>query len=77
VTFNLDADGKIDHITMKAVSPLVDFSWDYQDCGSRRTWPLDQHRRSVANPRLASPELRCRHGATEQGAMPAVRTARR
>jgi CubicO group peptidase (beta-lactamase class C family) len=31
VTFNLDADGKIDHITMKAVSPLVDFSWDYQD----------------------------------------------
>jgi CubicO group peptidase (beta-lactamase class C family) len=31
VTFNLDADGKIDRITLKAVSPLADFSWDYQD----------------------------------------------
>jgi CubicO group peptidase (beta-lactamase class C family) len=31
VTFNLDADGRIDRITMKAVSPLADFSWDYQD----------------------------------------------
>jgi CubicO group peptidase (beta-lactamase class C family) len=31
VTFALDADGKIDRITMQAVSPLVDFSWDYQD----------------------------------------------
>lgn len=31
VTFNLDADGKIERVTMKAVSPLVDFSWDYQD----------------------------------------------
>jgi CubicO group peptidase (beta-lactamase class C family) len=31
VTFNLDADGKVDRVTMKAVSPLVDFSWDYQD----------------------------------------------
>jgi CubicO group peptidase (beta-lactamase class C family) len=31
VTFNLDAGGKIDRITMKAVSPLADFSWDYQD----------------------------------------------
>ena len=31
VTFSLDADGKIDRITMKAVSPLADFSWDYQD----------------------------------------------
>jgi CubicO group peptidase (beta-lactamase class C family) len=31
VTFNLDADGKIERITMKAVSPLADFSWDYQD----------------------------------------------
>ena len=31
VSFNLDADGKIDRITMKAVSPLADFSWDYQD----------------------------------------------
>jgi CubicO group peptidase (beta-lactamase class C family) len=31
VTFNLDADGRIDRITLKAVSPLADFSWDYQD----------------------------------------------
>jgi hypothetical protein len=31
VTFNLDSDGKIDRITMKAVSPLADFSWDYHD----------------------------------------------
>ena len=31
VTFNLDAAGKIERITMKAVSPLADFSWDYQD----------------------------------------------
>ena len=31
VTFNLDAEGKIDRITMKPVSPLADFSFDYQD----------------------------------------------
>jgi CubicO group peptidase (beta-lactamase class C family) len=31
VTFALKADGGIDRVTMKAVSPLVDFSWDYQD----------------------------------------------
>ena len=31
VTFSLDAAGKIDRITMKAVSPLADFSYDYQD----------------------------------------------
>jgi len=31
VTFNLDSAGKIERITMKAVSPLADFSWDYQD----------------------------------------------
>lgn len=31
VTFALDADGKVDRVTMKAVSPLADFSWDYQD----------------------------------------------
>ncbi|WP_149195183.1 serine hydrolase [Luteimonas suaedae] len=31
VTFALDADGKVDRITMKAVSPLADFSYDYQD----------------------------------------------
>ena len=31
VTFSLDADGKIAHVTMKAASPLADFSYDYQD----------------------------------------------
>lgn len=31
VTFGLNADGKVDHITMKAVSPLADFSYDYHD----------------------------------------------
>lgn len=31
VTFALDADGKVAHITLKPVSPLADFSYDYQD----------------------------------------------
>ncbi|WP_034157460.1 serine hydrolase [Sphingomonas sp. ERG5] len=31
VTFGLDADGAIEGITMKPVSPLADFSYDYQD----------------------------------------------
>jgi hypothetical protein len=31
VTFNLDADGKVERIRLKAVSPLADFSYDYQD----------------------------------------------
>jgi len=31
VTFGLDAEGKVDKITMKAVSPTADFSFDYQD----------------------------------------------
>lgn len=31
VTFALKADGSIDHFTMVAVSPLADFSADYQD----------------------------------------------
>lgn len=31
VTFALDAEGKVDRITMKAVSPLADFSYDYHD----------------------------------------------
>ncbi len=31
VTFNLDPAGKIERITMKAVSPVADFSWDYHD----------------------------------------------
>jgi len=31
VTFALKPDGRIDHFTMVAVSPLADFSFDYQD----------------------------------------------
>ena len=31
VTFALDAAGKIDRVTMRAVSPVADFSWDYHD----------------------------------------------
>ena len=31
VTFSLKPDGSIDHFTMAAVSPLADFSFDYQD----------------------------------------------
>lgn len=31
VTFALDADGHVARVTMKAVSPLADFSYDYQD----------------------------------------------
>ena len=31
VTFALRPDGSVDHFTMVAVSPLADFSFDYQD----------------------------------------------
>ena len=31
VTFGLDADGGIERVTLKPVSPIADFSWDYQD----------------------------------------------
>jgi CubicO group peptidase (beta-lactamase class C family) len=31
VTFGLDAEGKVDRITMKPMSPTADFSFDYQD----------------------------------------------
>ena len=31
VTFALDAEGKVERITMKAVSPAADFSYDYHD----------------------------------------------
>ena len=31
VTFALDSEGKIDRITMRAISPIADFSWDYHD----------------------------------------------
>jgi hypothetical protein len=35
VTFSLQADGSIDRIRMRAVSPLADFSFDYQDLDFR------------------------------------------
>jgi len=31
MTFGLDPEGKVDRITMKAISPIADFSWDFQD----------------------------------------------
>jgi CubicO group peptidase (beta-lactamase class C family) len=31
VTFALDQDGKVARVSMKAASPIADFSWDYQD----------------------------------------------
>lgn len=31
LTFALGAEGKVDRITLKAVSPIADFSYDYQD----------------------------------------------
>jgi hypothetical protein len=31
MTFALDAEGNVAHMTMKAASPLADFSYDYQD----------------------------------------------
>jgi CubicO group peptidase (beta-lactamase class C family) len=31
VTFALDKDGKVANVTMKAASPVADFSWDYHD----------------------------------------------
>jgi hypothetical protein len=31
VTYALGAEGKVDRITMKAVSPIADFSFNYQD----------------------------------------------
>lgn len=31
VTFAMGADGKVERVTMRPVSPIVDFSWDYQD----------------------------------------------
>lgn len=35
VTFQLDADGKVVGVTMKAVNPIADFSWDYHDLDLR------------------------------------------
>ena len=31
VIFALDQEGKVERVTMKPVSPIADFSWDYQD----------------------------------------------
>jgi len=31
VTFGLDAEGKVDRVTFKPVSPIADFSYDYAD----------------------------------------------
>lgn len=31
VSFALDAEGAVSRVTMKAVSPIADFSWDYHD----------------------------------------------
>lgn len=31
VTFQLDAQGRVDRITMRRISPIADFSFDYQD----------------------------------------------
>ena len=31
LNFGIGPDGKVEHITLKAVSPLADFSYDYQD----------------------------------------------
>lgn len=35
MTFNLDAAGKPSRITMKAVSPVANFSYDYHDLDFR------------------------------------------
>ena len=35
VTFALNADGGIDRLSLRAVSPLADFSFDYQDLDFR------------------------------------------
>ena len=35
VTFALDADGRVERISMRAVSPLADFSFDYDDLDLR------------------------------------------
>lgn len=39
VSFALDADGKVQRITMRAASPLADFSYDYQDLDFRPVAP--------------------------------------
>jgi CubicO group peptidase (beta-lactamase class C family) len=44
VTFGLNANGGIDHFTMIAVSPLADFSFDYQDLLFRPVASADEKR---------------------------------
>jgi hypothetical protein len=39
VTFALGADGAVDRIGLRAVSPLADFSFDYQDLDFRPAAP--------------------------------------
>lgn len=41
VTFALDPDGHVDRVTMKAVSPLADFSYDYQDLSFTPATPTE------------------------------------
>lgn len=43
LTFALKPDGTIDHFTMSAVSPLADFSFDYQDLYFVPTAPDGTH----------------------------------
>jgi CubicO group peptidase (beta-lactamase class C family) len=43
VTFSLNAEGSIDHFTMAAVSPLADFSFDYQDLLFRPAKASEKH----------------------------------
>jgi len=31
VTFGLDAEGRVERVTMKPASPIADFSYDYRD----------------------------------------------
>ena len=35
VTFSIGPDGSIDRVTMKPISPLADFSFDFQDLDFR------------------------------------------
>lgn len=45
VTFMLDADGTVERIGMRAVSPLADFSFDYQDLELRPVAQGEKHAR--------------------------------
>jgi len=45
VTFALGPDGGVERISMRAVSPIADFSFDYQDLDFR-PGPIEAYRRS-------------------------------